>query len=495
MEKITIQKGDTLSALAKKYGTTVSALMAANPNIKDPNLIIAGASLNIPTASSSSVSQSTTPTSTQSMPTSSYTIKSGDTLSQIAQAQGTTIEEIMKLNPQITNPNLIYAGKTLTLPTSGGSAMSNYSSINPISAANDIINANQAKDAASANVGAEPATRKTVEDYMKEITEAIKPKTAAPAAPDYQATYEQYRTQYGLTDLENQLNSLKAQEADLLAIKEKRVAAEREKPVATNIIEGRVSQVEREENERLAAIQRSIANVSNQLQTKYNIVDTLMKLKQMDYESAVSAYEKEMSNNIAFFNAARSISEEEKTEIEREKDNARANAQIILNTYTAQGITYDQLPETDKVTLTKLGVQSGLGADFFANVLKISADKGDFKIIVSSDETKATLIYKDGTTKTISTGLPAKEKAGEGLTDKENLTYMKQYMAAELEKTVGSDGYVSPTDWAIARKKWTTMTPYSATDFDDAFRGYVNPQHPQDYAGFENYSAGFIKLY
>nr|MBP8994108.1 LysM peptidoglycan-binding domain-containing protein [Bacteroidales bacterium] len=192
MEKITIQKGDTLSGLANKYGITVSALMAANPNIKDPNLIIAGNSLNIPTTTqTSATSPSATPPSATPTPASSYTIKSGDTLSQIAQAQGTTIAELMKLNPQITNPNLIYTGKTLTLP-GGGSTTPNYSSVNSIPDANDIINANQAKDAASANVGTEPETRKTVEDYMKEITETITPKTAAPAAPDYQATYEQY---------------------------------------------------------------------------------------------------------------------------------------------------------------------------------------------------------------------------------------------------------------------------------------------------------------
>lgn len=40
--------GDTLSALARKYGTTISALMAANPSIKDPNKIYAGRTLNIP---------------------------------------------------------------------------------------------------------------------------------------------------------------------------------------------------------------------------------------------------------------------------------------------------------------------------------------------------------------------------------------------------------------------------------------------------------------
>ena len=55
-----------------------------------------------------------------------YVIKKGDTLGKIAAANGTTVDALMKLNPQITNPNLIYAGKTLKLgggdkPTTGGS--------------------------------------------------------------------------------------------------------------------------------------------------------------------------------------------------------------------------------------------------------------------------------------------------------------------------------------------------------------------------------------
>ncbi len=43
-----IQSGDTLWALARKNGTTINALMQANPQIKNANLIYAGAMLNIP---------------------------------------------------------------------------------------------------------------------------------------------------------------------------------------------------------------------------------------------------------------------------------------------------------------------------------------------------------------------------------------------------------------------------------------------------------------
>ena len=48
MATITIQKGQTLSGIAKQNGTTIDAILKANPTIKDPNLIYAGSNLNLP---------------------------------------------------------------------------------------------------------------------------------------------------------------------------------------------------------------------------------------------------------------------------------------------------------------------------------------------------------------------------------------------------------------------------------------------------------------
>ena len=47
-----------------------------------------------------------------------YTIVRGDNLTKIAKANNTTIQDIMKLNPKIKDPNLIYAGDSLVLPAS-----------------------------------------------------------------------------------------------------------------------------------------------------------------------------------------------------------------------------------------------------------------------------------------------------------------------------------------------------------------------------------------
>jgi len=57
MATITIPKGSNLSQLAKQYGTTVPALVTANPSIKNPNLIQAGASLTIPDGTAPGASQ------------------------------------------------------------------------------------------------------------------------------------------------------------------------------------------------------------------------------------------------------------------------------------------------------------------------------------------------------------------------------------------------------------------------------------------------------
>lgn len=100
---IIIQSGDTLSKIAVEYGTTVERLVELN-DLSNPNLIIAGNTLLVP----KNGAQSTT-TYTQ------YTVQRGNTLSEIAVKYGTTVQELVRLN-NISNPNLIYVGQILEIP-------------------------------------------------------------------------------------------------------------------------------------------------------------------------------------------------------------------------------------------------------------------------------------------------------------------------------------------------------------------------------------------
>lgn len=106
----TVKMGDTLSQIAKKYGTTVRSLANLN-GIENPNLIFVNQKLTI-----YSVSSSDSSSGNNSCGKIMYTIKSGDTLSSIAKKFGANVREIAKLNG-ISNKNLIYAGRVLRIPT------------------------------------------------------------------------------------------------------------------------------------------------------------------------------------------------------------------------------------------------------------------------------------------------------------------------------------------------------------------------------------------
>lgn len=68
----TIKKGDTLSGIAQKYGTTVSTLQSLN-HIQNPNLIYAGSILKIPTTTPSSGTKTSSSTSKKTTSTASKT--------------------------------------------------------------------------------------------------------------------------------------------------------------------------------------------------------------------------------------------------------------------------------------------------------------------------------------------------------------------------------------------------------------------------------------
>ena len=106
-----IARGDTLRALATRFGTTTDALLKINPNITNANRIYEGQRLVI--------KGTATPPPTPPAPPpggKTYTVQKGDTLRKIAEKYGSTWQEILKINPQIKNANLIYVGQIINLP-------------------------------------------------------------------------------------------------------------------------------------------------------------------------------------------------------------------------------------------------------------------------------------------------------------------------------------------------------------------------------------------
>jgi LysM repeat protein len=105
-----VASGDTLSSIARRYGVTLSAILAVN-YIPNPNYIWVGQRICIPGSGVPVPTATPKPGGCRAF----YTVARGDTLLAIAARYGTTYWAIAIAN-NIANPNLIYPGCVLCIP-------------------------------------------------------------------------------------------------------------------------------------------------------------------------------------------------------------------------------------------------------------------------------------------------------------------------------------------------------------------------------------------
>jgi LysM repeat protein len=160
--QIAVKDGENLATYTYRYGVTGGALLAANPQLKDPNKIYAGEIINVPVVASFTPSRTTpffyvvqpgdtlasvaakfemiadwvapanpgvtvTPGATILIPAGPhvYTVKVGDQLRYIAPLYGTTVDFILKGN-DLPNPDKIYTGEPIFIPIRYGAAPMPY---------------------------------------------------------------------------------------------------------------------------------------------------------------------------------------------------------------------------------------------------------------------------------------------------------------------------------------------------------------------------------
>ena len=114
----TVQAGDTLWAIARKYGCSIAEIMAANSDrIKNPNQIRAGWQLKIPRSGVTVTGSTTDAVLPENKKSGTYIVGQGDTLWAIARKCGCSVTEIVSLNRElIRDPALIYPGWELKIP-------------------------------------------------------------------------------------------------------------------------------------------------------------------------------------------------------------------------------------------------------------------------------------------------------------------------------------------------------------------------------------------
>ncbi|MFI6684986.1 LysM peptidoglycan-binding domain-containing protein [Streptomyces sp. NPDC050485] len=114
-----VKKGQTLGGIAALLGVSLAALLAANPGIKNPDVVYPDQEINVPAKPTSPAKPdkpkppveepkpSTPPTSGGT-----YTVAKGDSLSSIANRFGVSLAQLVSWNAGLAaNPHLIYPGQ------------------------------------------------------------------------------------------------------------------------------------------------------------------------------------------------------------------------------------------------------------------------------------------------------------------------------------------------------------------------------------------------
>ncbi|QYY86037.1 LysM peptidoglycan-binding domain-containing protein [Pediococcus pentosaceus] len=162
-DSVKVQKSDTVWALSQKYGVSVKSIESLNNINQNSHLIFVGQDINIPGKTDSKVTK--------------ITVKSGDSLSVLAEKYGVSVNAIMKANN--LSSSLIIVGQSLTIPAANGSASQASSTYVPQATQQVTV---QASSAAAQTV-VTPAPSSAATTYVAPASSAVTSQAATSVAP------------------------------------------------------------------------------------------------------------------------------------------------------------------------------------------------------------------------------------------------------------------------------------------------------------------------
>ena len=192
-----VVKNDTVWDLSQKYGVSIQSIEQLNKINTDTHLIREGQTLTIPTTGKTAAKTATK--------TSQVTVKAGDTLWALAQKYGTTVEKLRQLNGLASDAYLIHVGDVIkvdgqvtTTTTTNAQATSTVSSeANQTSQATSTASseANQTGQAASTASSEASQTSQATSTASSEASQATS--TSQAATPYVAANHVTYTVQAG----------------------------------------------------------------------------------------------------------------------------------------------------------------------------------------------------------------------------------------------------------------------------------------------------------
>ncbi len=213
-----VQKGDSISKIAKHHKTSAQAIISAN-KLENAGIIAIGQKLIIPTAQptkksttsdqpSKALATSETKGTETKQTTTLYKVKTGDTLYKISRNSGLSVSQLLKANPGI-NANRLAVGQTIKLTNTTGSPSSKAVKKAPsIAKAKPTAPKPAPKKASTPKPTPKPAPKVAAQAPKEQTVHSAQNPTSVRAVKvDKQITFGDFCKAHGVTvDQVNELN-------------------------------------------------------------------------------------------------------------------------------------------------------------------------------------------------------------------------------------------------------------------------------------------------
>lgn len=181
-DSVKVQKNDTVWALSQKYGVSIKSIESLNNINQNSHLIFVGQEINIPEKNNAEPKTSVS----DKVKADSVTVKSGDSLSVIAQRYGVSVNALMQAN-HLTS-SLILVGQQLNIP-SGNTVSTHSTYVAPAAPASSAakpqvqIPTSQATQSAASNSAAVSSAVQSSSAASQTPSSAVTSSAASSVAP------------------------------------------------------------------------------------------------------------------------------------------------------------------------------------------------------------------------------------------------------------------------------------------------------------------------
>ncbi len=291
-----------------------------------------------------------------------------------------------------------------------------------------------------------------------------------PIAPSYSDTYAKLRADKGIDTIEDNINHLQADKDALMTQVQTFRAKDAIGATSGGVFNARMGEEERNVQERIDAIDRTLNIAQNNLTTKTNFINSVMQWTQADYNTAKSNYETELSKNMQMQSSV-------DTQVDKIQTSARASLSTINTMILNSGKSYDALSPALKTQVNQLEMQAGFPVGTFETFAKAKPRANVLSSTISYDQAgnqAVTIVNQDPDTGALSvTQIPTGGvRTHATLTNTEKnaaFTLAKDYFDKNKDpktKFISSDNYLE------IRGQY----PGEPKDFDANMALYLSPE-------------------